>query len=99
GDCSLQAALGFAERFAEVVELLAEPESQVTRQTKMVSRDEQHAVFGAHALNQLQGIDSRAVLHEADRSGLRRVPAERVTEPFQPLVEHWVVRRETPSRV
>src|SRR5207244_4246573 len=97
GERSLQAALGLAKRFSEVVELLAEPESQVTRQTKMVSRDEQHAVLGAHALDQLQGIDSRAVLHEADRSGLRRVPAERVTEPFQPLVEHRVVRRENPS--
>src|SRR5881227_3178759 len=49
---ALQAPLRLGERRFEVVQLLAEPESDVVRQAEMVPRHEQHAVLGAHPLHQ-----------------------------------------------
>src|SRR5213076_2891876 len=95
---ALQAPLRLGERRFEVVQLLAEPESDVVRQAEMVPRHEQHAVLGAHPLHQIEGADPLAVLHQADRSGLRRVPAERVTEPLEPALDHRVVRPEDSAR-
>src|SRR2546429_5178480 len=75
----LQAPLGLGERRLEVVELLAEPESDVPRQAEMVPRHEQHAVLGPHPLHQVEGADPLTVLHQADRSRLRRVARGPVT--------------------
>src|SRR5881392_4220247 len=55
---------------------------------EMVARHEQHAVLGPHPLHQVEGADALAVLHQADRSRLRRVPAERVAEALQPPLDH-----------
>src|SRR5437879_1416720 len=91
GEHALQAPLRLPERRLEMVQLLAEPESDVVRQAEMVPRHEQHAVLGPHPLHQVERADPLAVFHQADRSGLRRVPAERVTEALQPPLDHRVV--------
>src|SRR6266704_2158477 len=88
GEYPLQAPLRFGERFLEVMQLLTEPEAEVARQTEVLAWDEQNAVLGAHLLHQLERGDAVAVLHEANRAGLRRVPGERVAEALQPLLEH-----------
>src|SRR2546423_5088361 len=75
---ALQAALRLRERRLEVVNLLAEPESDVVRQAEVVARHEQHVVLGPHPLHQIEGADALAVLHQADRSRLRRGAAVRV---------------------
>src|SRR5438105_3891982 len=88
GEHALQAPLRLRERRLEVVQLLAESESYVVRQPEVVPRHEQHAVLGPHLLHQVEGADPLAILHQADRSGLRGVPAERVTEALEPLLDH-----------
>src|SRR2546423_7144872 len=77
GEHALQAALRLREGSLEVVDVLAEPESDVVRQAEMVARHEQHAVLGPHPLDQVEGADALAVLHQADRSRLRRGAARR----------------------
>src|SRR5690242_10908909 len=96
GERSLQTALGLTQRFPEMMELFAETEPQVVRQAEMLARNEQHAMLGPHPLDQVDAVDPRAVLDEADGPGLRGVPAERVAETLQPLLEHGVVRNEDP---
>src|SRR5205823_2680662 len=76
----------------------AEPESDVARQAEMVPRHEQHAVLGPHPLHQVEGADPLTVLHQADRSRLRRVPGERVTEALQPPLDQRVVGPEDSAR-
>src|SRR5437763_7473159 len=98
GEHALQAALRLREGSLELVDLLAEPESDVVRQAEMVARHEQHAVLGPHLLHQVEGADALAVLHQADRSGLRGVPAERVTEALEPLLDHRTVGSEDTPR-
>src|SRR5438270_39690 len=98
GEHALQAPLRLRERRLEVVQLLAESESYVVRQPEVVPRHEQHAVLGPHLLHQVEGADPLAILHQADRSGLRGVPAERVTEALEPLLDHRVVGPEDTAR-
>src|SRR2546430_15259242 len=81
---ALQAPLGLGERRLEVVELFAEPESDVPRQAEMVPRHEQHAVLGPHPLHQADGADPLTGPHPADRSRLRRVPTHRGTQALPP---------------
>src|ERR1700740_2474541 len=78
GDRSLQPPLGLTQRFPEMMELFAETEPQVVRQAEMLPRNEQHAMLCPHSLDQVEAVDLRAVLDEADGPGLRGVPAERV---------------------
>src|SRR5690349_11411535 len=96
GERSLQTALRLTQRFPEMMELFAETEPEVVRQAEMLARNEQHAMLGPHPLDQVEAVDPRAVLDEADRPGLRGVPAERVAEPLQPFLERGVVRDEDP---
>src|SRR2546425_916857 len=96
GEHVLQAPLGLGERFPKVVQLLPEAEADVVRQPEVVARHEQHAVLGPHLLHQIEGADRLAVAHETDRPRLRRVPAERVAEPLQPLLDHRIVGAENP---
>src|SRR5690349_24943178 len=96
GERSLQPALGLSQRFPEMMELLAETEPQVVRQSEMLAWNEQHAMLGPHSLDQVEAVDLRAVLDEADGPGLRGLPAKRVAEALQPLLEHGVVRHEDP---
>src|SRR5256886_10083583 len=98
GEHALQAPLRLRERRLEVVQLLAESESDVVRQPEVIPRHEQHAVLGPHLLHQVQRADPLAALHQADGSGLRGVPAERVTEPLQPLLDHRIVGPEDAAR-
>src|SRR5204863_4793379 len=98
GEHALQAALRLREGSLELVDLLAEPESDVVRQAEMVARHEQHAVLGPHPLHEVEGADPLTVLHQADRSRLRRVPGERVTEALQPPLDHRVVGPEDGTR-
>src|SRR5437660_8672262 len=98
GEHALQAPLRLRERRLEVVDLLAESESDVVRQAEMVPRHEQHAVLGPHPLHQVDGADPLTVLHQADRSRLRRVPTERVTEALQPPLHHRVVGPKDAAR-
>src|SRR2546427_7675051 len=95
---ALQAPLRLRERRLEVVQLLAEPESDVLRQAEMPPRHEQHVVLGPHPLHQVEGADPLTVLHQADRARLRRVPAERVTEALQPPLDDRVVGPEDGAR-
>src|SRR5256885_9740048 len=83
---ALQAAFRFREGSLEVVDLLAEPESDVVRQAEMVARHEQHVVLGSHPLHQVEGADPLAGLHQADRSRLPRGRPVRVSQgPQAPL--------------
>src|SRR5438874_1337494 len=95
---ALQPALGLGERFLKVVQLLPEAEGDVVRQPEVLARHEQHIVLGSHLLHQVEGADRLAVAHETNRPSLWGVPAERVAEPLQPLLDHRVVRAEDPAR-
>src|SRR5256884_5260255 len=77
GEHALQAPLRLRERRLDLVDLLAEPESDVVRQAEMVARHEQHAVLGPHPFPTVEGAEALAGRHQADRSRLRRGPAER----------------------
>src|SRR6184192_721944 len=98
GEHALQTTLGLGERFLKVAQLLPEAEADVVRQPEVIARDEQYAVIGPHLLHQVEGADRLAVAHEANRPRLRGVPAERVAEPLQPLLDHRVVRAEDAAR-
>src|SRR2546429_3059760 len=98
GEHALQAPLRLRERRLELVQFLAESKTYVVRQPEVVPRHEQHAVLGPHLLHQVQRADPLAVLHQADGSGLRGVPAERVAEPLQPLLDHRIVGPEDTAR-
>src|SRR5439155_175357 len=98
GEHALQTTLGLGERFLKVAQLLPEAEADMVRQPEVVARDEQYAVIGPHLLHQVEGADRLAVAHEANRPRLRGVPAERVAEPLQPLLDHRVVRAEDSAR-
>src|SRR5256884_7999385 len=80
GEHALQAALRLREGSLELVDLLAEPESDVVRQAEMVARHEQHAVLGPHPFHKVEGADALAGRHQADRSPLRRGAAGRVPQ-------------------
>src|SRR5207244_12528277 len=82
----------------EAVSLLPEAEAAVVRQPEVIARHEQYIVLGSHFLDQVEGADRLAVAHQTDRPSLRGVPAERVAEPLQPLLDHRVVRAEDAAR-
>src|SRR3989475_8305079 len=88
---ALQAELGLGERRLQLGELVAVAEADVLRHAEVFPRHEQHAVLGADPLHDVQRTDSLAVLHEADGAGLGRVPAERVAEALEPLLEDRIV--------
>src|SRR5437016_3395818 len=94
GEHPLQTPLGLGERFPKVVQLLPEAEADVVRQPEVIARHEQHAVLGPHLLYQVERADCLAVAHETDGPSLRGVPAERVAEALQPLLDHRVVGAE-----
>src|SRR2546425_4454340 len=94
GEHALQAALRLRQRLLKVVQLFAVTEPDVIGQSEMIARHEQHAVLGAHPLDELERAHRLAVLHETDGTGQRRGPAESVSEALQPLLEHPVVRVE-----
>src|SRR5207253_3603516 len=98
GEHALQTPLGLGERFPEVVQLLPETEADMVRQLEVVARHEQHVVLGPHLLHQVEGADRLAVAHETDRPRLRRVPAERIAKPLQPLFDHRIVGAEGAAR-
>src|SRR2546425_13373444 len=70
---------------------LAESEADVVREAEAVARHQEDAVLRPHLLHQLEGADPLAVPGEADRSSVRRMPAERVAAALQPRPEHRVV--------
>src|SRR2546428_771158 len=88
---ALQAELGLGERRLQLGELVAVAEADVLRHAEVFPRHEQHAVLGADPLHDVQRTDSLAVLHEADGAGLGRVPAERVAEALEPLLEDRII--------
>src|SRR5256885_10360967 len=94
GEHALQAALRLRQRLLKMVQLLAVTEPDVIGQSEMIARHEQHAVLGAHPLDQLERAHRLAVLHETDGSGQRRVPAEAVSQAPPPLLQHGGVRGE-----
>src|SRR5256885_10173253 len=94
GEHALQAALRLRQRLLKMVQLLAVTEPDVIGQSEMIARHEQHAVLGAHSLDQLERAHRLAVLHETDGSGQRRGAAEAVSAAPPPLLSHGVVRVE-----
>src|SRR5438552_10666373 len=97
GEDALQTPLGLGERFPKVVQLIAEAEADVVRQPEVIARHEQHAVLCPHLLYQVESADRLAVAHEPDGARLRGVPAERVAEALQPLLDHRVVGAQDPA--
>src|SRR5256886_1761537 len=95
---ALQAALRLGKRLLEVVQLLAEAEADVIGQTEMIARHEQHAMLGAHLLDELERGDRLAVLHETNGAGARRMPGKGIPEALQPRLEHGIVRLEDAPR-
>src|SRR2546425_11345417 len=92
GEHALQAALRLRQRLLKVVQLFAVTEPDVIGQSEMIARHEQHAVLGAHPLDELERAHRLAVLHETDGTGQRRGPAERGSEALQPPLGHRGVR-------
>src|SRR5256712_6300360 len=88
GEHALQAALRLRQRLLKMVQLLAVTEPDVTGQSEMIARHEQHAVLGAHSLDQLERAHRLAVLHETDGSGQRRGPAGAVFPARPALSQH-----------
>src|SRR3989449_1290981 len=90
GEHPSERPLRLRQRFLEVLQLLAVAEPDVVGQAEVLPGNEQHAVFGAHLLHELERAHRLAVLNEADRPRLRRLPAEGVAEALQPLLEHRI---------
>src|SRR3989454_3754823 len=98
GEHPPEAPLRLRQRLLEVLQLLAVAEPEVVGKAEVLAGNEQHAVFGAHLLHELQRAHRLAVLHEADRARLRRLPAEGVAEALEPPLEHRVVGLENAPR-
>src|SRR2546422_6272788 len=94
GEHALQAALRLRQRLLKMVQLLAVTEPDVIGQSEMIARHEQHAVLGAHSLDQLERAHRLAVLHETDGSGQRRAPASDFSPTPPPFLDHGIVRVE-----
>src|SRR2546427_9714979 len=88
---ALQAELGLGERRLQLGELVAVAEADVLRHAEVFHMHEQPAVLCADPLHDVQRTDSLAVLHESDGAGLGRVPAERVAEALEPLLEDRII--------
>src|SRR3989442_11523933 len=76
GEHPPEAPLRLRQRLLELLQLLAVAEPEVVGKAEVLAGNEQHAVLGAHLLHELQRAHRLAVLHEADRPRLRRLPAE-----------------------
>src|SRR3989454_567927 len=98
GEHPPEAPLRLRQRLLEVLQLLAVAEPEVVGKAEVLAGNEQHAVLGAHLLHELQRAHRLAVLHEADRPRLRRLPAEGVAEALEPLLEHRIVGLEDAPR-
>src|SRR5256712_6010700 len=98
GEHPPEGPLRLRQRFLEVLQLLAVAEPDVLGKAEVLPGNEQHAVFGPHLLHELQRAHRLAVLHEADRPRLRRLPAEGVAEALEPLLEHRIVGLEDAPR-
>src|SRR5207244_10414913 len=98
GEHPPEGPLRLRQRFLEVLQLLAVGEPDVLGKAEVLPGNEQHAVFGPHLLHELQRAHRLAVLHEADRPRLRRLPAEGVAEALEPLLEHRIVGLEDAPR-
>src|SRR2546425_6770788 len=86
GEHALQAALRLRQRLLKVVQLFAVTEPDVIGQSEMIARHEQHAVLGAHPLDELERAHRLAVLHETDGTGQRRVAAGRGSARLSPFL-------------
>src|SRR3989475_2275989 len=98
GEHPPESPLRLRQRFLEVMQLLAVAEPDVLGKAEVLPGNEQHAVFGAHLLHELQRVHRLAVLHQTDRPRLRRRPAAGVAEVLQPPLEHRVVGLEDAPR-
>src|SRR3989475_9632278 len=90
GEHPSERPLRLRQRFLEVLQLLAVAEPDVVGQAEVLPGNEQHAVFGAHLLHELERAHRLAVLNETDRPRLRRLPAEGVAEALRPPLHPWV---------
>src|SRR2546428_6503974 len=98
GEHPPEGPLRLRQRFLEVQQLLAVAEPDVVGQAEVLPGNEQHAVFGAHLLHELQRVYRLAVLHETDRPRLWRLPGAGVAEALEPPLEHPVVGLEDAPR-
>src|SRR3989475_7651352 len=98
GEHPPEGPLRLRQRFLQVLQLLAVAEPDVLGKAEVLPGNEQHAVFGAHLLHELERVHRLAVLHQTDRPRLRRLPAEGVAEVLQPPLEHRVVGLEDAPR-
>src|SRR3989442_2429314 len=87
GEHPPEGPLRLRQRFLEVQQLLAVAEPDVVGQAEVLPGNEQHAVFGAHLLHELQRVYRLAVLHETDRPRLWRLPSEGGAEALRPAPE------------
>src|SRR3989442_7071685 len=98
GEHPPEGPLRLRQRFLEVLQVLAVAEPDVVGQAEVLPGNEQHAVFGAHFLHELQRVHRLAVLHETDRPRLWRLPGEGVAEALEPPPEPRVVGLEAAPR-
>src|SRR2546428_1083653 len=98
GEHPPEGPLRLRQPLLEVLQLLAVAEPDVVGKAEVLPGNEQHAVFGAHLLHELQRAHRLAVFHETDRPRLRRLPAEGVAEALEPPLEHRAVRLEDAPR-
>src|SRR2546422_1290459 len=98
GEHPSERPLRLRQRFLEVLQLLAVAEPDVVGQAEVLPGNEQHAVFGAHLLHELERAHRLAVLNETDRPRLRRLPGEGVAEALGPPLEHRGVGLEDAPR-
>src|SRR2546422_6021816 len=66
GEHPPEGPLRLRQRFLEVLQLLAVAEPDVVGQAEVLPGNEQHAVFGAHFLHELQRVHRLAVLHRSE---------------------------------
>src|SRR2546428_7214627 len=98
GEHPPEAPLRLRQRLLQVLQLLAVAEPEAVGKAEVLAGNEQHAVLGAHLLHELQRAHRLAVLHEADRARLRRLPAEGVPETLRPSSGHRRVGLWEPPR-
>src|SRR5438309_5895651 len=87
-----QPALGFRERFLEMLQLAAVAKAEKARHPEVITRTEQHAVLRAQFLDDFRRRDCAAIAGPADRAGVRCMPGERVAKRLEPGFHHRIVR-------
>src|SRR5437667_8939195 len=88
GEHPSERPLRLRQRFLEVLQLLAVAEPDVVGQAEVLPGNDQHAVFGAHLLHELERAHCLAVLNETDRPRLLPLAGEGDAQELESCVGH-----------